>query len=84
MSNSRKILIIGVVLIIGYYTFHYFHMKQISGNCSNPQIKGNTTTYNGEKIYHEPGDQFYTRTNAEVMFCTEEDAEKAGFRRSLR
>jgi hypothetical protein len=53
-------------------------------NCEDPQIKGNLTTYNGEKIYHVPGGQFYDVTKAEEMFCTEEEAEDAGFRRSER
>lgn len=55
-----------------------------SGDCSDPEIKGNKTTYNGEKIYHVPGGQFYDVTNAEKMFCTEEDAENAGYRMSER
>lgn len=52
--------------------------------CDDPQIKGNLTTYNGEKIYHVPGGQFYNVTDAEEMFCTEEEAEAAGFRKSER
>ncbi|MEC2054199.1 hypothetical protein I6J18_00080 (plasmid) [Peribacillus psychrosaccharolyticus] len=47
-------------------------------------IKGNLTTYNGEKIYHVPGGQFYDVTDAEEMFCTEEEAEEAGYRKSMR
>lgn len=53
-------------------------------DCDDPQIKGNLTTYNGEKIYHVPGGQFYDVTDAEEMFCSEEDAEEAGYRRSQR
>lgn len=53
-------------------------------NCDDPEIKGNLTTYNGEKIYHVPGGQFYEVTDAEEMFCTEEEAEEAGFRKSER
>ncbi len=53
-------------------------------DCENPRIKGNLTTYNGEKIYHVPGGQFYGVTDAEEMFCTEEDAEAAGYRKSQR
>lgn len=53
-------------------------------NCDDPQIKGNLTTYNGEKIYHVPGGQFYDVTDAEEMFCTEEEAEEAGYRESMR
>lgn len=44
------------------------------GSCDDPVIKGNLTTYNGEKIYHVPGGQFYDVT----------DAEQAGYRASLR
>jgi hypothetical protein len=55
-----------------------------SNDCSDPKIKGNLTTYNGEKIYHVPGGQFYDITDAEEYFCTEEEAEAAGYRKSLR
>jgi hypothetical protein len=47
-------------------------------------IKGNLTTYNGEKIYHVPGGQFYEVTKAEEWFCTESEAREAGFRKSER
>jgi hypothetical protein len=55
-----------------------------SQKCDDPLIKGNLTTYDGEKIYHVPGDAYYDRTIAEEMFCTEDDAIKAGYRKSLR
>lgn len=55
-----------------------------TAGCDDPEIKGNLTTYNGEKIYHVPGGQFYEVTDAEEMFCTEEEAEEAGFRKSER
>ncbi len=54
------------------------------GKCENPEIKGNLTTYDGEKIYHVPGGQYYDVTDAEEMFCTEEDAIEAGYRKSER
>lgn len=54
------------------------------GSCDDPRIKGNLTTYNGEKIYHVPGGQFYDVTDAEEYFCTEEEARDAGFRKSER
>jgi hypothetical protein len=47
-------------------------------------IKGNTTTYDGEKIYHMPGGAYYDRTIPEETFCTEEEAQAAGYRRSMR
>ena len=54
--------------------------------CDNPLIKGNISQ-SGEKIYHNPGDQYYSRTQidesaGERMFCTEDEAEQAGWRHS--
>ncbi|MGD6831444.1 hypothetical protein ACQCT5_04745 [Sutcliffiella halmapala] len=47
-------------------------------------IKGNLTTYNGEKIYHVPGGQFYDVTDPEEWFCSASEAEDAGYRKSKR
>ncbi|MEC0666251.1 hypothetical protein P8864_10135 [Priestia flexa] len=63
---------------------HFSSISSSSNDCSNPQIKGNMTTYNGGDIYHIPGGQYYDVTDAEEMFCTAEDAEKAGYRPSER
>ncbi|WP_240040914.1 thermonuclease family protein [Paenibacillus ginsengarvi] len=49
--------------------------------CKNPQIKGNINAKN-EKIYHLPGSGSYEQTKAEMMFCTEEEAGNAGFRKA--
>jgi micrococcal nuclease len=49
-------------------------------SCTKPSIKGNITR-NGEKIYHTPDSPQYDATKPEKMFCTEEDAIKAGFRK---
>lgn len=51
-----------------------------AGSCA---IKGNINR-EGERIYHMPGDPFYARTNPEAMFCSEAEAEAAGFRRAGR
>ncbi|WP_216831354.1 thermonuclease family protein [Alkalihalobacterium elongatum] len=51
--------------------------------CDNPTIKGNHSS-SGELIYHVPGGQFYDRTIPEEMFCTEEEAVEAGYRKSMR
>lgn len=48
-----------------------------------PTIKGNITS-DGEKIYHLPDGQYYESTKAEEMFCTEDEAIKAGYRKSQR
>ncbi|OUM99786.1 MAG: hypothetical protein BAA02_00815 [Paenibacillaceae bacterium ZCTH02-B3] len=52
-------------------------------SCANPRIKGNINS-RGEKIYHLPGGQYYDITIAERWFCTEEEAQAAGFRRAAR
>ena len=50
-------------------------------SCKNPKIKGNINS-KSEKIYHVPGGASYEQTKAEMMFCTEEEAEAAGFRKA--
>ena len=46
-------------------------------------IKGNINR-EGERIYHMPTDPYYRWTNPEAMFCTEAEAQAAGFRRAGR
>jgi len=51
-------------------------------------IKGNISS-KGEKIYHVPGGQFYDRTvidtsKGEKWFCSEVEAQAAGWRRSSK
>ncbi|USG67393.1 phospholipase D family protein [Brevibacillus ruminantium] len=49
--------------------------------CEKPLIKGNVNS----KIYHVPGGQAYDKTTANVeMFCTEEEAQAAGYRKSQK
>lgn len=57
--------------------------EQISGICG---IKGNISS-SGEKIYHTPGQKYYDKTQidetkGEKYFCSEEDAQNAGWRKS--
>ncbi|SCC09244.1 micrococcal nuclease [Fictibacillus enclensis] len=47
------------------------------GKCN---IKGNKQSM----IYHVPGGQSYDVTKAEVMFCSEAEAQKAGYRKAKR
>ena len=44
-------------------------------------IKGNRNR-RGEWIYHLPGRPYYDQTRAEEMFCSEAEAQAAGYRRS--
>jgi micrococcal nuclease len=57
--------------------------NQTNPSCTNPQIKGNINS-RGEKIYHIPSGQYYSMTKPEELFCTEPEAEKAGFRKSQK
>ncbi len=54
-----------------------------SKSCTNPTIKGNINS-KGEKIYHIPSGQYYQITKPEELFCTENEAQAAGFRKSER
>jgi hypothetical protein len=49
-------------------------------------IKGNISQ-SGERIYHMPGQKYYTRTRidadaGERWFCSEQDARAAGWRKA--
>ncbi|MCH8616352.1 thermonuclease family protein [Sphingomonas sp. SM33] len=50
-----------------------------NGNCN---IKGNRNR-KGQWIYHLPGMPYYDQTRAEEIFCTEADAQAAGYRRAI-
>lgn len=50
-------------------------------------IKGNISRNSGERIYHVPGQRYYQDTvislrHGERWFCSEDEARKAGWRRS--
>lgn len=56
---------------------------QVAGQCV---IKGNINV-SGERIYHLPGQRYYSATSispryGEVWFCSEAEAQAAGWRRS--
>ena len=66
--------------------------KELSSRASQPPpktyryqhgcaIKGNRSR-RGEWIYHLPGQQYYEQTRPEELFCTEAEAQAAGYRRS--
>jgi micrococcal nuclease len=55
--------------------------KDTSSNPGKCSIKGNLSS-SGDKIYHMPDGRYYDITIPEKWFCTEQEAEEAGFRRS--
>lgn len=54
---------------------------------SECDIKGNVSINSGERIYHVPGQRYYSETRirpeyGERWFCSETEARAAGWRRS--
>lgn len=52
------------------------------------EIKGNISIDSGERIYHLPGQRYYSETKiaseyGERFFCSEADARSAGWRKSM-
>lgn len=80
---------VGIWSIDNYVTDRGFDKEVVNEEMNEAPIddkctfKGNINT-KGEKIYHLPGQQHYEVTKPEVMFCSAEEAERAGFRASLR
>jgi endonuclease YncB( thermonuclease family) len=58
-------------------TLHSRSSTAPSGSCT---IKGNRGGHGW--IYHVPGMPYYNQTHAEQMFCTEAEAQAAGYRRA--
>jgi hypothetical protein len=59
------------------------------GQISTCDIKGNISIRTGERIYHIPGQEYYSATRisaskGERWFCSEAEARSAGWRRSRR
>lgn len=52
--------------------------EKVNGACT---IKGNISS-KGEKIYHTTESRWYEMTKPEEMFCTEQEAVKAGYRKA--
>ena len=59
----------------------------ISATTRGCDIKGNISINTGERIYHVPGQEYYSETrvsarHGERWFCTEEEARAAGWRKA--
>ncbi|WP_292549969.1 hypothetical protein [Mesorhizobium sp.] len=62
---------------------------QIGPEFTSCNIKGNISYNGGEKIYHVPGQEYYSETRISLLkgerwFCSEEDARAAGWRPARR
>lgn len=70
---------VGIWSIENYVQENGFHPQEKETDASQDcNIKGNIAS--SGKIYHTPDSPWYEKTNAEEMFCTEEEAKAAGFR----
>jgi hypothetical protein len=74
-------------MIIGGSVLAGFIGLELGPSAVGCSIKGNISPNTGERIYHVPGQEYYwaTRINwltGERWFCSEEAAQKAGWRRS--
>ncbi|MFN4213182.1 MULTISPECIES: thermonuclease family protein [Exiguobacterium] len=87
VERSAKEALLGIWSLEDYVTGNGFdHEATTPAKPKTGQtcdIKGNINR-DGEKIYHVPGGASYERTIAEEMFCSEREAEAAGFRRAAR
>ncbi|MGX8013534.1 sunset domain-containing protein [Mesorhizobium sp. ORM8.1] len=62
---------------------------QIGPEFTSCNIKGNISYYGGERIYHVPGQEYYSATRINLLkgerwFCSETEAQGAGWRRARR
>ncbi|WP_151611074.1 succinoglycan biosynthesis protein exoi [Sinorhizobium alkalisoli] len=63
--------------------------SSITGVGLSCNIKGNVSIDTGERIFHVPGQEYYSRTKispqyGERWFCSEAEARAAGWRKSRR
>lgn len=95
MKRSPTILPVALLLAgaagLGYFADELpvagiasYASSQVSPSC---RIKGNISIDTGERIYHVPGQKYYTSTRidhayGERWFCSEAEAKSAGWRRS--
>lgn len=83
----KKIIVISAIFISILF-LNGCSSNSSSSNNSNCDIKGNISS-SGEKIYHVSGQQYYDKTEineskGEKMFCSEFEAQNAGWRKSKK
>lgn len=77
-------LVLFIIISIGASILAYKKIRTVKLSCDSPTIKGNISK--DVKVYHIPKCQHYNKTivdksKGERMFCTEEEAKKAGWRK---
>lgn len=77
-------LLVVPLVLVAWFVFDGRGRELLPGACT---IKGNINVSTGERIYHVPGREYYgptkiNITKGERWFCTEAEAQAAGWRRS--
>nr|WP_234820165.1 MULTISPECIES: hypothetical protein [Sinorhizobium] len=75
--------------IVGVAAIALFAASEFIPPIVGCDIKGNISYQTGERIYHIPGQEYYSETrisllNGEWWFCSEEAAREAGWRKAHR
>ncbi|MDX8480445.1 hypothetical protein RFN28_18530 [Mesorhizobium sp. VK24D] len=96
-SNAPTRLVIVTVAAAAAFATQYFitHGTTIVPTASSNylgigcNIKGNISYYGGERIYHVPGQEYYSETRINLLkgerwFCSEAEARSAGWRKARR
>lgn len=94
--RSKKLLTMPVALMLGAaavggYSYDNFSVHAVTAMLpgSGCNIKGNISITTGERIYHVPGQRYYSATRispkyGERWFCSEAEARQAGWRKARR
>jgi hypothetical protein len=91
ISSTAKVvpgLLAGAFMIgaAGYYGAGDL-VAQVAAPAQSCNIKGNISINSRERVYHVPGQEYYTATKispqyGERWFCSEEEARAAGWRKA--
>ncbi len=80
----NAIFVLGLALAGGMMLYRMPLQSALSPSCT---IRGNISPMSGERIYHVPGQAYYAKTTikpwrGERWFCSEAEAQQAGWRRA--
>ncbi|WP_425493305.1 hypothetical protein [Microvirga zambiensis] len=86
-NNQRKRARSWVPVILGGFFLAGVISVGLGPQLSGCTIKGNISVNTGERIYHVLGQEFYSETRIDLLkgerwFCSEDEARKAGWRKS--
>lgn len=86
-----------MVPLAGFFTVNPSGLDSVAGlvhkgwlsSARSCNIKGNISYYGGERIYHVPGQEYYSATRINLLkgerwFCSEAEARAAGWRKARR